>query len=194
MTDKEFTGASENLQNFQNNPHFIFNTLNNIYSLILTDSNKALAAVENLSTLFRYTSKNYQTGFIQLGDELEYIKSFVELEKLRLRNPENIILNIDVDPNLMITPITLIPFIENAFKHGTADDPNFPISIDIKTNNNILTLSQKNKISFKFKDKSSGISVDQVIQNLESAYENKFDLNINNDGNDYDLKLTIILE
>jgi len=103
----------------QVNPHFFFNTLNNIYSLVYQKSDDAPEAVMKLSSIMRYMLYDATTDKVLLEKEIEYLKSFIELEKLRLRNKDFVSLTINgSSEGLTIAPMILIPFVENAFKHA----------------------------------------------------------------------------
>ncbi len=195
MIKKTTLSNKNDLIIFHQNPHFIYNALNNIYSLILMDQDKALTAVQNLSTLFRFTSKEMTNSFIPLNDEVEYIKSFVELEKLRLKKPENVLLNINIDLDYKIPPIIFIPFVENAFKHGELKENDSFLYIDIKAKNNKLYFHIKNKIKniSASKDSISGISIASIKERLENIYHDKAQIKIINDDAIYEVEIIILL-
>lgn len=185
--------AEMSLLKFQINPHFIFNTLNNIYSLVNQKSDKSLDAIEKLGDLLWFSSNEIKKDFTSLNDEIQYVKNFIELEKLRITKPENIIFEDRIqDKHLKIAPMILIPFVENAFKHGNLKD--FPLNILIETNGNQLQFYQKNKISNQEKDKSSGIGIENVKKRLSIIYPEKHSLKINNENGFYEVNLNIELD
>ena len=109
----------KNLRN-QLNPHFLLNTLNNIYALIAFDSDKAQAAVQELSRLLRHVLYDNQQNFVALGKEMDFIRNYIELMRIRLASNVTVETQIDVraDSRTEIAPLIFISLIENAFKHG----------------------------------------------------------------------------
>lgn len=161
----------------QINPHFIFNTLNNIYSLVYQKSEKALPAIEELSQLLRYSTKDLQKDFISLEKEIGYLESLIELEKLRIKYPELLIIEKDIKHSqLNISPMLLVPFVENAFKHGDFSGKGF--TLKISDYQKILNFYLSNSKRQGSKDSLSGIGIDNVKKRLEILYPNKHELNI----------------
>lgn len=184
--------AEMSLLKSQINPHFIFNTLNNIYSLVNQKSYQSLDAIEKLGDLLRFSSTEIRKDFTSLHDEIQYLKNFIDLESLRISTPENILFEDKTEnKDLKIAPMILIPFVENAFKHGNLRD--FPLEISIETKNNQLHFHQKNKISISEKDKSSGIGIENVKKRLSIIYPDKHHLEILNNGDFYEVILRINL-
>lgn len=176
----------------QINPHFIFNSLNNIYSLVYQKSDKALPAIEELSEMLRYSTKDLEKDFIPLKRELGYIESLIALEKLRIRNPEMVKCTSKIEnEDLQISPMLLVPFVENAFKHG--DLNNGGLNIDLKEKNNILSFRIENKKRQGSKDHSSGIGIGNVQKRLALIYPNKHELNITDNQNSFIVELTLQL-
>lgn len=161
----------------QINPHFIFNTLNNIYSLVYHKSEKSLSAIEELSQLLRYSTKDLEKDFISLEKEVGYLESLIELEKLRIKNPELLMIEKKINfPNLNISPMLLVPFVENAFKHGDFGGKGF--ALKISDNNQTLNFHLYNFKKPKSKDSLSGIGINNVKKRLEILYPKKYELNI----------------
>ncbi|PRP67803.1 sensor histidine kinase [Nonlabens agnitus] len=164
----------------QINPHFLFNMLNNIYSLINMGSDKALAATEKLGQLLRYSL--YETDkLVTISEELDAVMGYVELEKLRFR--ESVQTTIHCDPqalHLQVTPFLLMPLVENAFKHGVVTNPNLPITIHIGLEQKILQLKVSNAIAQREKDSVGGIGVENLQKRLQLTY-----------GSDYSFEKTI---
>ena len=181
----------KDLIDFQLNSHFIYNTLNNIYASAVIKPEIVLEAVQSLANLFRYTSQEVDREFISIKTEMSYIKSFIFLEKLRLKNPGNIILIEEIEEDVLIPPMILIPFVENAFKHGDANDTNNPIFLKIEVKDRIVHFSQSNKIVIKQKDNKSGIRLESIISILKQNYANRWNLSIKKDLI-YEVDLTII--
>ena len=176
----------------QINPHFIFNSLNNIYSLVYQKSDKALPAIEELSELLRYSTKDLQQDFIPLKREVGYIESLISLEKLRIRNPEKIIFEKNIkNENLEISPMLLVPFVENAFKHGDFNE--HEMKIDLNEENNILHFRIENQKRQGSKDHASGIGIGNVKKRLELIYTKKHELNISDKENRFIVEVKIEL-
>lgn len=176
----------------QINPHFIFNSLNNIYALVYQNSDKALPAIEQLGQLLRYTTKDLEKDFITLDKEIGYLDSLIALEKLRIKNPE--LLNVEKIlkyPKLNISPMILVPFVENAFKHG--DFRNKGFEMKISDENKILHFSLFNFKKGKMKDEVSGIGIENVRKRLEILYPKKYELKINETEADFTVDLKIDL-
>ncbi|WP_089739084.1 sensor histidine kinase [Chryseobacterium jejuense] len=176
----------------QINPHFIFNTLNNIYSLVYQKSEKALPAIEELGQLLRYSTKDLEEDFISLDKEIGYIDSLTELEKLRLRNPELILVEKNIQhPHLNISPMLLVPFVENAFKHGDLRGKGFELKISDQ--NKVLHFYLLNFKKDKMKDSVSGIGIQNVKKRLEILYP-KHELNIKDSETEFMVDLKIDLK
>ncbi|MCT4223854.1 histidine kinase [Elizabethkingia anophelis] len=153
----------------QINPHFIFNSLNNIYSLVYQNSDKALPALEELSQLLRYSTKDLEKDFIQLDKEIGYMESLIALEKLRIKNPELILFNKDLkNPKLSISPMLLVPFVENAFKHGDINGKG--MELKVSDDNGRLHFYLRNSKKQRMKDFSSGIGIGNVRKRLQLIY------------------------
>lgn len=200
-----FTAESERLQlesekksaqlqalKSQINPHFIFNSLNNIYSLVYQKSDKALPALEELSQLLRYSTKDLEEDFIFLDKEIGYIDSLIALEKLRIKDAELLVVEKNINyPNLNISPMLLVPFVENAFKHGDFNRKGFTLKMN--DHDKILHFNLHNFKSGKVKDAVSGIGIDNVKKRLEILYPKKHKLNITESDTEFTVDLTINL-
>jgi two-component system LytT family sensor kinase len=185
----------------QINPHFLFNVLNTAYaSAKINKDNTTADIIMDLSEMMRYMLYESDQKYVTIDKELDYIKSYLELERRRL--PEEYQLNIHYNFNInkdnqsKIAPMVLIPFIENAFKHGRVDIS--PVSIDIQATlsaTNVLTLTVKNiKNPFKTTRKNSGgIGMNNVKDRLNLLYSNKYALDIQSDEETYQVKLELTL-
>ena len=177
---------------YQINPHFIFNTLNNIYSLLLQNSDKAKDALMRFSELMRYQlSKDIESETIPLESEIKYINSFIELQKLRMVDGNIIRFEIEGDPaGKQIAPLLIVPFVENAFKHGkTNKDSSFDFTL--KITDDFLEFYAKNEKSMQKKDDTSGIGIANVKKRLALMYENKAELKIIEDECNFYVYLTL---
>lgn len=176
----------------QINPHFIFNSLNNIYSLVYQKSDKALPALEELSQLLRYSTKDLEKDVITLDKEIGYIDSLTALEKLRLKKPELLTVEKNINhPKLNISPMILVPFVENAFKHGDFREKGFDMKLS--DDNQILHFYLLNFKKDRMKDSTSGIGIDNVKKRLEILYPKKYELNINESETEFIVNLKIDL-
>ena len=180
----------------QLNPHFLFNSLNSIYSLTSKKSNDAPEAIITLSELLRYMIYRTNEDFVKLDNELNYIQNYLILQRLRIANNENVTLNIHGNiTNQKIRPLLLISFIENAFKHGTDFKGNTMVDIDIYIDKNEFKFNCINLIgSTKKEDNNSGIGLKNTKDRLELLYPDKYKLTVIEEGNMFKLNLTLNLE
>lgn len=158
----------------QINPHFLFNTLNNIYSLVYEQSGKAPAAMLRLSDMMRYMLYEKKET-VPLAKEWDYINSFVELQRLRFH--EEPAIDISAEGPLQefaIPPYLLIPFVENAFKHGDLRDPAQPLQIRLAARGREISFTVQNKISHLNKDESGGVGLDNVKRRLELIFPGRY--------------------
>jgi two-component system, LytTR family, sensor kinase len=178
----------------QVNPHFIFNTLNNIYSLVSSKSDKALPSIEKLSQLMRYMYKDTDAPEVSLQNEIEYITSFIDLQTIRFSHKESVQYSITGNiGQFKIAPLLLIPFIENMFKHGILNQVEKPLQINIAIDNGTLLLTTSNFINTLHKDEASGIGLDNVKKRLVLLYPDKHILAIDTNKNIYTTHLQIKL-
>jgi two-component system LytT family sensor kinase len=178
----------------QINPHFLYNTLNYIYSLAIPVSDKMASAVLRLSDLMRYTLTENEDGKVSLEKEVEYLASYIELFRMRFEPAFHVSFNVEgSNLQLRITSLLLIPFVENAFKHGVTANPEAPVRILLQVDSKKLYFEVENKVSQHQKDKSSGIGLMNVHRRLQLIYPSKHELTIENDGKQYRTKLTIQL-
>ena len=167
----------------QINPHFIFNTLNNIYSMVFLKSEKALPAIEKLSEIMRFTTYETQKERIPIGSEIKYIESFIDLERIRNTKEIHIQLMTEIaNENQMLPPYLLLPFIENCIKHGVLDDEKSPVIFSIKSDEKKLIIEVENKINNKLKDAHSGIGVSNLRKRLAHYFPNQYKFDVINDG------------
>jgi two-component system, LytTR family, sensor kinase len=171
----------------QINPHFFFNTLNSIYSLATKKSDKTPEAIIKLSQLMRYIIYDSEKDMVPFNNEIEYIKNFVELQKLRLR--ENVFIDLKIYGNTndkWIEPLLLLPFIENAFKHGIDYTEDCTIKILISINEDCLLFETENQIvkllNQTWNNKNSGIGLPNSEKRLSLLYPGNHSLNISNEN------------
>lgn len=189
--------AELNLLKSQINPHFLLNSLNNLYALALTDSEKTPAALLKLSEMVAYILYECDKPQIALDRDLHFIRNYVALQKMRL--PPNVVLHFrapEHPPALDIEPMILITFIENAFKHGLTTKQPCEIFIDIDVDGAKLILKVKNDV---FPQKmapsghNSGIGLANTRQRLEYSYPQKHRLHIEKSDTRHRVELTIEL-
>lgn len=181
----------------QINPHFLFNTLNNIYAIAIDTSPKAADMVDKLSEMMRYTMRDIQKDFVLLEDEINYINNYIELQKLRLdRSVKLEYESLQNIPALQMAPMLLIPFIENAFKHGVNSEQKSRISIEITLNKAELQLSvTNNKVNVQRDiSEKSGLGIENTRDRLNLIYPTKHLLVIDNTEKDFSVSLHINLK
>jgi len=176
----------------QLNPHFLFNSLNNIYSLAYQKSDKTADAILKLSEIMRYMIYESNDSWVSLSKEIEYVQSFIELQKLRFKDGAAVefTMNGEIDDQ-QIVPLILISFVENAFKHGVANDPENPIRINIIANQKILHFSVSNKKNNSNKDVMGGVGLNNVERRLQLLYPDRYKLNIVNSETHYTSELML---
>lgn len=163
----------------QINPHFLLNTLNNIYALIEFDPPKAQLAVEELSKLLRHLLYENNEMYVLLVNEVRFIQNYIELMRIRLSNNVSLITNLDVHngSSILIAPLIYISLIENAFKHGVSGNKDSFINISLTEQpNGVVEFICKNSYFPKTEsDKSgSGIGLNQVKKRLELLYPKRY--------------------
>lgn len=176
----------------QLNPHFLFNSLNNIYSLAYQKSDKTADAILKLSEIMRYMIYESNDSWVSLSKEITYVQSYIELQKLRFKDGAavELTLNGEIDDQ-QVVPLILISFVENAFKHGVANDPKDPIRINIIANQKILHFSVTNKKNTYNKDLMGGVGLNNVERRLQLLYPDRYKLNIVNSATHYTTELML---
>ncbi len=178
----------------QINPHFLFNTINNIDVLINTDAEKASGYLNKLSDIMRFMLYETKTDHIQLVKELAYIEKYIDLQKIRTSNPNYVNYTVTgVSENFMIAPMLFIPFIENAFKH--AENKRVENAINIKL------VIEKESVTFECENKyvnipqshmeQGGLGNELIKRRLALLYPGKHTLDITDESNTYNIKLVV---
>ncbi len=178
----------------QINPHFLFNTINNIDVLIQKDAAKASAYLNKLSDIMRFMLYETKTETIPLKQELEYIEKYIDLQKIRTSNPNYVNYSVQGDAgNSMIAPMLFIPFIENAFKHAENKRIENAINIRVVIENGKILFDCENSYSTDTQTKlgHSGLGNELIQKRLNLLYSGKHTLEIFDDGKTYKVKLTI---
>jgi len=180
----------------QINPHFLFNTLNGIYVLAIKKSETTAPAIMKLSSIMRYVMSESHESFVSLDKELKYISDYIDLQKMRLSSNITVDFKIDApNRNHKIAPLVLIPFIENAFKHGISTEEKCVVKIHIKIVLETLELLVENK---KYKhvlkeEEKSGIGIDNTQKRLDVLYPSKYELDITDNETSHIVKLKLQL-
>ncbi|WP_339840655.1 sensor histidine kinase [uncultured Maribacter sp.] len=177
----------------QLNPHFLFNTLNTIYALSVKKSPDTSGAIVDLSELMRYMLYEADKDLVPLNKEIDYIKSYIQLQLLRLSHSENVSLKITgEDRGRAVPPLLFISFIENAFKYGTDYKGKTFVKINLDITDESIFLNVKNKIGiFREPTNNSGIGLENIRNQLELIYPDLHQLEVNNNGESYEVSLTI---
>lgn len=185
----------------QLNPHFLFNTLNGIYTLTLAKNEAAPQALLRLSNLLRYVMADTNTDKVPLAQDLEHLRNFIELHQMRLTDKTPVTFTVNGDPAPhRIGPLLLLPFVENAFKHGSSTREYSPINVKIDIWPHLLTFECTNFIrqwqegtAPGIAPQSTGIGLENTRRRLDLLYPDQYDWQLRNDGETYTVKLTIPL-
>lgn len=175
LIEREKLEAELNTLKSQLNPHFLFNSLNNIYSLALTNSPKTPEIILRLSDLMRHVLYESRENFIPVKNELNFLTNYIELQKIRLNNQIDIQYSVEGDiPEMKVIPLIFEPFIDNAFKHGLrnpAPSPFLYVTIRFQANTIQFTIANNfdNTQSTK-SNKDSGIGLKNIERRLEFLY------------------------
>jgi two-component system LytT family sensor kinase len=191
--DKQGFKSELALLKSQLNPHFLFNTLNNIDSLINEKSPRASLALNKLSGIMRYVVYDSEKDMVPLQDEITYIQDYISLQKLRMEDERVVGLTIEGKvKDQEIAPMLFIPFIENAFKHSSLKNTNGNrIRIAIETDENRVVFRCKNPIADRQKDKGSGVGLSIIKRRLDLVYKNNYTLVINDSSGNFSVNLEI---
>ena len=195
---KENVAAQLQILKAQVHPHFLCNTLNNIYSQTQSESPKGSKMIMGLSDLLRYVLYEGQKPLVSLKQELLMITEYINLEKIRYGNKLDVhVLIPDKSEDLYIAPLLLLPFIENCFKHGTSnmlENPWINLTVELKDTTLVMKLMNgKTSLNGNVQEKQ-GIGINNVSQRLNLLYKDKFDLQIQEDEEVFvvDLKVELI--
>ncbi len=176
------------------NPHFLFNTLNNIDSLIHQNSDKASSALIRLSDMMRYLTYETSSEVIDLEREIEYVRNLIELHRLRIKSPEDIRFVASGDLHVMISPALFLPLIENAFKFASFKMGKPCVDIKLSSQNGIVVFEISDYYEKTMTEKNpghSGYGITNLKKRLELTYPGRYQLNIEPGVNLYNVKLTI---
>ncbi len=179
----------------QINPHFLFNTLNNIDSLIKSNPGKASETLLKLSDILRYMIYDTNVSRVSLSDEISHIESYIDLQKIQYSNSELVTLSVRGKPgNTSIAPMLYIPFVENAFKHCTDKGTRAAIRITFIIDDKSVKFESVNlsdKARRINKDGASGVGLSIVRRRLELIYPGRHTLNIKEEHNTFTVSLSV---
>lgn len=179
----------------QINPHFFFNTLNNIDSLIKSNADKASAILVKLGEIMRYMIYETKDSFVPLSNEIKHIENYVDLQRIQFSNKNFVSFSASGSPDqISIAPVLFISFVENAFKHCTNKEANGAIKIRISVSDKLIDFECVNlysKAQTLNKDEASGVGLDNVKRRLELLYPKKHKLKIIEEDDCYKVALKI---
>ena len=172
------------------NPHFLFNTLSNIYVLAGTDSDKAQYAIHSLSQLLRYVLYDNDSELASIQDEMDFTRSYIELMSLRVDSETTSVrssLPKEVPPQGQIAPLMFVTLIENAFKHGVSGSEKSFIDINIHIDDGRVCCTIANSLFPKSEDdkSGSGIGLDNLYRRPELLYGGEYDMRVTQDAGQY---------
>jgi len=183
----------------QINPHFFFNSLNTVNALTYTDIDQSRNALKKLGKIMRHVLYNTSNQSSTLAAEIEFITNYLEL--MKMRSTQRVLIDFSVNivsPDLQIASMLFLPFIENAFKHGTSTQAESPITIKIVEESRSLVFYTKNKVfertvdNLLEDDQNHGIGIQNTQRRLELLYPNKYSLTINRiDGFEIHLRIDL---
>lgn len=192
----EKLNAELEILKLQISPHFLFNTLNNIRSLVRKKSDKTEEVVIKLSSILRYMLYQSKADKVPLKKEIEHLSDYIELQKLRMSHPENVKFDVEGEvENIMIEPLLFIPFVENAFKYGLHASIDAELCFSIKIIGQILYFESYNQhFETEFdEEESSGIGLENVRKRLLLHYPNRHEMSIKEQQNNYSVRIKIEL-
>ncbi len=190
-TQLEFKNQELQYLKKQIHPHFLFNTLNTIYGLALKQSKDTPEIILKLSNLLDYILYQINKPKVSLKEEISHLKEYIDLEKIRFQDRLNVkfIFN-EIDDNILIAPMLLIPFVENAFKHGSIVNGYLEIEIKLVLTGNQLVFFVKN-FALNDKQEKKGIGLENIKKRLDLLYADNYSLSIENKDNWFTVNLLI---
>jgi two-component system, LytTR family, sensor kinase len=195
--EKERLASELSLLKTQINPHFFFNTLNNIYALTEVDPKVAQEAIYNLSKMMRYMLYETENDRVLLSKEIDFIRNYVELMRLRLSDSVKVDFGYPVEVgNAIVAPLVLITFIENAFKHGVSYNEKSYVRSELSVVGNQLKFSICNPLlhsAHATRLEASGIGLSNVQRRLNLLYPQRHELLLETTENEFSVHLTIQL-
>jgi two-component system sensor histidine kinase AlgZ len=196
--ENEQLTAELNFLKAQINPHFLFNTLNNLYYLAYTKSSNTAEVIAKLSQMMRYMIYDTNQEKVLLSKEIEYMENYISLERLRLNDQIPIQFKVSGEPkNYRIAPFIFITFLENAFKHGVSNsNPKAWVNVGVELDDSTCLFTVENSKTSTSKpeaEEKSGIGLQNVTRRLELSYPEQYELDVQNLPDRYMVKLKIVL-
>ncbi|MEO1627230.1 MAG: sensor histidine kinase, partial [Bacteroidota bacterium] len=178
----------------QINPHFFFNTLNNLYGLAMEKSDEAPRVILRLSDMMRYTIYKGKEETVSLKDEIDYLQNYIELHKIRYQKEVEVSFVHDVEEHLQVAPLLFIIPLENAFKHGVEKmrEGAF-IHLQMHTRDDQLIFAIENSYEKAPSHQPRGIGLDNLQKRLQHSYPNRHELIIDQEESIYKFQLTLVL-
>ena len=177
----------------QLNPHFLFNTLNNIYSLSIDNSPKTSASIGKLSDILDYVLYRCNADFVSVSNEMKLIEDYIELEKLRYDDRLEVTVKSSVDFENQVPPLIFLSLVENAFKHGAGEDSGSPkiwITLESKQGQTIFKV-QNTYLDSAVEMNKESIGLTNIKKQLELLYGNRYDLKIDKKNDLFTVTLTL---
>lgn len=193
--EKENIQLEYNFLKAQINPHFLFNTLNNIYSFSITTPEKVADIILKLADLMRYSLYETEAELVELSREIAFLESYVQLQRIRHEEQARLTFTVTGNPDgLLVPPLILIVFVENAFKHGpqSSTQPGW-VAIELLIDNRKLSLRTVNNVSGKPGQSAGGIGLKNVRKRLEYFFPDRHQLTIGQQGGEFRVDLMINL-
>jgi len=200
VTDLKFKEAKLKLLQGQIHPHFLFNMLNNLYGLVTESADESREVIVKLSDLLDYMLYECDKPKVRLKREIEFIQNYIELERIRHDEHFNVKTFFpDLNDDILIAPLILFPFVENAFKHGFHDPEKSKLNMEIKVNAKTMLFFIENTITTSaneqyLKQEGKGIGLRNIQERLELIYRNNYKLDIFDKENAFVVKLEINLD
>lgn len=178
----------------QINPHFLFNTLNTLYALVLSKSDRTESAFVKFSNILRYMYEQADRELIPLSDEREYLRQYVDLQRLRLNRHTRVELSEEIDDEGALVPtMLLITFVENAFKYGTSSERDCTIRIGLRLHGEVLDFWTENAVMRRREEATPGIGIENCRKRLQMLFPGRFSLQTGEQDGIYRVRLTIHL-
>ena len=179
----------------QINPHFLFNTLNSIYGLVISKSDRAEQAFAKFTGILQYMYSHATDDTISISEEVDYISAYIDLQALRLNHHTKVTWESNIDDGtVQIPPMLLITFVENAFKFGTSPQHDCQISIRVSLHDGLLRFESENDIMRQRDDDHTLIGLENCRLRLQLLYPQRFTLNTTEEAGKFKVKMTIQLQ
>lgn len=174
-------------------PHFMFNTLNSLYGLFLTSDSRALPSLEKFISMMRYVNTSAASDCVPLADEIDYLRRYIDLQRLRLSDTTSVSLDIDVSNcSLNVPPMLLVTFVENCFKHGVSSVEPCRVEITVSEHDGTLRFTTSNRI-FTCQKAGDHLGISNCRNRLQILYPHRHNLGITRRDGYFYVDLTIEL-